>query len=71
MSWRKILSNIAVIFTTKKKSWKRFETNNKIITLNIIFLPNNKEGIIQIHVSTHGLKRKNQIILLMNTYTEK
>ena len=58
-------------FSSNKKDWKRFELNNKSITLNILYVPYNSEGIRYTCISKHNLTHKNQIILLMITDNEK
>ena len=40
---------------------------NKIIVLNILFVPHNKKEIRPAYISKYNHKRKNQVILLMIT----
>ena len=49
------------------KNWKKFESNNKSIALNILYVPYNTKEIGPAYVSKHNLKRKNQVIVLMIT----
>ena len=42
-----------------------FESNNKSIALNILFVPDNAENIRLPYKSKHNFKCKNQVILLM------
>ena len=46
-------------FPSHNKDWKKFELNNKSITLNILYVPK------------HNLNRENQVILLMNSDDKK
>ena len=50
---------------TGSKEWKKFETNNQTISLNVLFSPNNKEEIKQAYISKHKSKREYKVILLM------
>ena len=54
-------------FPSHKEDWKRFESNNKSIALNILFVPYNTEKIRLAYKSKHYLKSENQVILLMIT----
>ena len=53
------------------KDWKRFESNNKSIALNILYVPHNTEKIRHAYKSKYNLTRENQVILLMITDGEK
>ena len=53
------------------KDWKKFESNNKSIALNILFVPYNAENIRLAYKSKHNFKRENQVILLMITDGKK
>ena len=57
-----------------KEDWKKFEQDNKKITLNVPhnttlyqIVPNNKKEIEQAYTSKYNYKRKKQVILLMIT----
>ena len=52
-------------FPSHKKDWKKFESNNKSIALNILYVPYNTEE------TRHAYKSFNQLILLMITDGEK
>ena len=39
MNWKEI------IFPSHKKDWKKFESNNKSIAIDILFAENNKDEI--------------------------
>ena len=54
-------------FPSDKENWKKFEQNNKEITLNILFVPYNKKEIEPTYTSKHNYKHKKQVILLMIT----
>ena len=58
-------------FPSHKKDWKKFESNNKSIALNILFVPYNAENIRLAYKSKHNFKRENQVILLMITDGKK
>ena len=53
------------------KDWKKFESNNKSIALNILYVPHNTEKICLAYKSKHNLTREKQVILLMITGGEK
>ena len=50
---------------------KKFESNKKSITLNILFVPYNTKKIRLAYKSKHIKKRENQVILLMTTDGKK
>ena len=54
-----------------KKELENFESNNKTIALNILYVPYNTDEIIDVYKSKHSLKGKNQVILLIITDGEK
>ena len=54
-------------FPSHSKDWKKFEQNNKVIALNILFVPHNTRKIRPAYISKHNHKRDNQVILLMIT----
>ena len=54
-----------------KKGWKNFESNNKSIALNILYVPHNTEEIRPAYKPKYNLNRENQVILLMITDGEK
>ena len=56
-----------ISFPSHKKDWKKFESNNKSISLNILHMPHNTEKIIHACNSKYNLNRKNQVIFLMIT----
>ena len=58
-------------FPSNSKDWKKFESNNKSIALNILYVSHNTEKIRHGYKSNHNLKRENQIILLVITGGEK
>ena len=58
-------------FPSHKNNWKKFETNNKTITLNILYIPYNSEDIRYAYISKHNSKRENQPVLLTVTDNEK
>ena len=58
-------------FPSHSKSWKKFESNNKSIALNILYVPHNTEKNKTCYKSEYNLNCKNQVILLMITDGEK
>ena len=52
-------------FPSHSKNWKKFESNNRLIVLNILYVPHNTEKIRHACKSKHKLERENQVILLM------
>ena len=58
-------------FPSTGKDWKKFESNNKSIALNILYAPHNTEKISHAYKSKYNLTRENQVILLMITDGEK
>ena len=57
--------------SAEPKDWKKFERNNKTISLNILFVPHNTEIIRVAYRSEYNHKRKKQVILLMISNGEK
>ena len=58
-------------FPAESKDWKKFETNNKTIALNVLFLRSNNEVIKQTYISKHNSKLENKVIIFMLTGAEK
>ena len=58
-------------FPAGPKDWKKFERNNKIIALNILFVSHNTKTIRVAYRSEYNNKRKKQVILLMITDGKK
>ena len=55
----------------QEKNLQKFESNNKSIALNILFVSYNTEEIARAYISKYNPKRKNQVILLMITDGKK
>ena len=56
-------------FTSHGKDWKKFESKNKSIALNILYVPYNTEKIRHAYKSKYNLTRENKVILLtLNDY---
>ena len=64
-NWKKI------DFPSERRGWKKFELNNKSISLNILFVPYNAENIGLAYKSKYKFKRENQVILLMISDNKK
>ena len=58
-------------FSSHKEDWKKFESNNKSIALNILCVSYNIKEIRPAYVSKHNLKCENEVILLIITDREK
>ena len=54
-------------FPPHSKDWKKCESNNKSIALNILYVPYNTEEIRHAYKSKYNLTRENQVIFLMIT----
>ena len=54
-------------FPSYSKHWKKIESNNKSIALNILYLPHNTENIRHAYELKYNLNRENQVILLIIT----
>ena len=63
--WKKIN------FRSRKEGSKNFELSNKLIALNILYVPYNTKEIRHAYKLKYNLKRENQVILLMITAGEK
>ena len=50
---------------------KKFESNNKSIALNILYVPYNTEEIRHAYKSKYNLKHENQVIVLLITDGKK
>ena len=58
-------------FPSHGKDWKKFESNNKSIALNNLYVPHNTEKIRHAYKSKYNLTHENQVILLKITDGEK
>ena len=58
-NWKKIN------FTSNKKDWKKSESNNKSIALNVLHVPYNTEEISHAYKSKYNLNCENHAIVLM------
>ena len=58
-------------FPSHSKDWEKFESNNKSIALNVLYVPHNPEEIRHACKSKHNKIRENQVILLMITDGKK
>ena len=52
-------------FPSHKEDWNTFENNNRLIALNIIYVPYNTKQIRPAYVSKYNNDRENQVNLLM------
>ena len=64
-SWKEIY------FPAHSKDWKKFESNNQSIALNILYVPHNTEKIRHAYKSKYDLNRENQVLLFMITDGQK
>ena len=60
-----------IYFPSHSKDWRKSESNNKSIALNILYVPDNIEEIRHAYKSKYNLNCKNQVILLMITDGKK
>ena len=58
-------------FPRHLKYWKKHETKNKSIALNVLYLPQKKKEVGQRYTSKYDSERLNQIILSMVTNGKK
>ena len=58
-------------FPSHSKDWKKIESNDKSIAVNILYVPHNTEEIRYTYKSKYNLNGKNQVILLMITDGKK
>ena len=58
-------------FTSRKKDWKKFESTNKSIALNNLYVPYNTKEIRHACKSKYNLECQNQVILLTITDGKK
>ena len=58
-------------FPSHKKDWEKFESNNKSIALNVLYVPYNSKEIRLAYFSKNNLKCKNQVIFLIITDSKK
>ena len=57
-------------FPSHSKDFKKFESTNKSIALNIFYVPHNTKEIRHACKSKYNLNCENQVILLMTTDSE-
>ena len=53
------------------KDWIKFESDNKSIALNVLYIPYNTEKIRHVYKSKYNFMRNNQVILLIITDGKK
>ena len=58
-------------FSAGPKEWIKFEKNNKIIALNILYIPHNTKTISPAYRSEYNNKRKKQVVLLTINNSKK
>ena len=51
-------------FPSDQKNWKKFESNNESIALNILYIPHNTKVIRHAYKLKFNLTREHQVILL-------
>ena len=56
-NWREIY------FSSHRKDWKKFESKNKSIAVNILYLSHNTKKIRRAYISKDKLKHESQVIL--------
>ena len=60
--WKKIN------FPTDSEVWEKFETNSKLIALNVLFSPHNSEDIRQGYIFNHNSDREIQVFFQIKYY---
>ena len=65
------MNTIGKDFLSYSNDWKKLESNNKSIALNILYVPHNTKEIRHAYKSKYSLGRGNQVILLMITDGKK
>ena len=58
-------------FLSRSKDWKKSESNNRSIALNILYVSHNTEKIRHAYKSKYNLTSENQVFLLMITDSKK
>ena len=58
-------------FPPQSKDWEKFESNNKSIALNVLYVPHNTKKICLAYKSKYNLTRENQAVLLTITDGKK
>ena len=58
-------------FPSHIKDWRKFESNNKSIALNILYVPHNTEAIKHAYISKFNLDGENQVIPMRITDGKK
>ena len=58
-------------FSSHQRDWKKFEQNNALIALNVLFASQNNEEIMLLYKSEHNFKWENNVLLLMINDDEK
>ena len=66
-----LLINTIGNFPSHSKDWKKFESNNKSIALNILYVLHNTEKIRHAYKSKYNVTRESQVIHLMIIDDEK
>ena len=69
-----LLTNITgkkYFFLSHQRDWKKFEENNKSISLNILYVSHNTKQIRLAYKSKYNHKCNNQVVLFMITDGEK
>ena len=56
---------------SEKEDWKKIETNNVTIALNVLYTKKKNIYIYPVNVSKHNWNRKKQVIMLMISNGEK
>ena len=52
-------------FPSNRNDWNKFESNNKSLALNILYIPHNSKDIRHAYKSKFNLTREHQVVLLM------
>ena len=58
-------------FVVTSKDWKKFEQNNELIAVNVLYVPHGTKKTSLSYISKHNSNREKQVILLMIGNGEK
>ena len=60
-----------ISFLSHAKDWEKFQTNNKSIVLNLLFVKNDKKELKKAYISNYNFSHENKAILFIITDEQK